>query len=261
MARRRLNGGEDDAAAFVYGVRPVGELLASRPHQIERIFVARDARGPVGRILREARHAGIPVSHVTRERLALRLGRRTESQGIAAVVAPRAYADSEEICRRAAAAAAGLLVLVDRMTDPGNLGSLLRTCAAAGVDGVLLSREGTVGLTAHVLKASAGAAERVPVGRETRPPNRVAELRKRGFEVLALDPRGEVAWDELDLRGPTMIVAGGEARGPRPAVADACSRKVAIPLAAGVESLNVAVAVAVLLFEALRQRRVACGDS
>jgi 23S rRNA (guanosine2251-2'-O)-methyltransferase len=255
MAGRRLTDRDEDRTALVYGVRPVGELLAARPGEIERIFVARDARGPVGKLLRLARHTGIPVSHLSRERLAARIGRRAETQGIAAQVASRAYASVDDLCRRAAIGPAGLLVLVDRVTDPGNLGALLRSCAAVGVDGVLLSREGTVGLTPHVMKASAGAAERVPVGREPTPAKRVTRLREDGFQALALDAKGETAWDELDLCGPTLIVAGGEARGPRPSIAGACSKKVSIPLSAGVESLNVAVAVSVLLFEARRQRR------
>jgi len=93
------------------------------------------------------------------------------------------------------------------------------------------------------------------VAREGSPPKRIDALGKAGFATLVLDAHGDLAWDEVDLTGPTLIVAGGEERGTRPAVAEACSKKVAIPLAAGVDSLNVAVATAVLLFEALRQRR------
>jgi 23S rRNA (guanosine2251-2'-O)-methyltransferase len=243
---------------LVYGVRPVEQLLTTRPQAVERIFVSREARGPVGRLLRTARQAGIPVSHLDRDRLLARLGRRG-GQGIAAVVAPRAYDDVDHICRDAARGGQPLLVVLDRVTDPGNLGAVLRSCAAVGVAGVLLSSDGTVGLTPHVLKASAGAAERVRVGREPSPAKRVKRLAAAGFSTVALDAEGEQPWDAVDLTGPTVVVAGGEERGARPGLLSVCSKKVAIPLAPGVESLNVGVALSVLLFEAIRQRRSRSG--
>jgi 23S rRNA (guanosine2251-2'-O)-methyltransferase len=240
---------------LVFGVQPVQELLAGRPCDVERIYVARDAKGTVGRIVRAARHTGIPVTHLDRERLASKVGRRGSHQGIAALVAPVPYSTLDELVARARAKADGVLVLVDRVTDPGNLGSILRTCAAAGVDGVLLSRDGTAGLTPHAVKASAGAIERVRVARVPAPGRLVQELRKVGFGALVLAPTGEVSWDRLDLSGRILLVAGGEERGPRPGVVAACDTKVAIPLEEGIDSLNVAVATAVILFEARRQRR------
>jgi 23S rRNA (guanosine2251-2'-O)-methyltransferase len=192
---------------------------------------------------------------LTPEKLGAKVGGRARHQGIAAQVAHVPYAEVEEICSQASKKQDGLLVLVDRVTEPGNLGAILRTCAAAGVDGVLLSTEGTVGLTPHVAKASAGAVERIPVAREAKAARRVEGLREGGFRALALDARGGTPWDEVDLRGRALVVAGGEERGPRPGLLEACDTKVAIPLARGVESLNVAVATAVLLFEARRQRR------
>jgi 23S rRNA (guanosine2251-2'-O)-methyltransferase len=182
------------------------------------------------------------------------VGRSAAHQGIAALVSPVAYAVAAELYERAAADR-GLLVMLDGVTDSGNLGAIIRTAAAAGAVGVLLSGEGTVGLTPAVAKAAAGALEHVPVAREAAPPKRLRELRDRGFLALAMDGRGETAWSEPDLTGCTIIVAGGEGRGLRTGVQRACDTRVAIPLAAGVESLNVAVALGVLLFEAVRQRR------
>jgi len=255
MARRRVAPPEDEGPRIVFGVQPVHELITNRPRDVERVFVARQPRGAMGHILRMARKQGIPVTNLTPERLSAKVGGRGRHQGIAAHVADVPYADVEQICDEAARKPDGLLVMVDRVTDTGNLGAILRTCAAAGVDGVLLSRDGTVGLIPHVAKASAGAVERVPVGREARPARRVEQLRDRGFQALVLDARGGTPWDEVKLGGRIVIVAGGEERGPRPGVVDACDTKVAIPLDRGVESLNVAVATAVLLFEARRQRR------
>ena len=254
MARHDLSGQAPD---LVFGVRPVQEVLRARPLEIERILVAREVVGAVGRILRAAREAGIPVTHLSRERLAARTGGRPAAQGIVAQVAAARYADAEAICGAAAAKPDGLLVLVDRVTDAGNLGAIVRTAAGAGADGILLSREGTVGLTPHVVKASAGAVERIRVAREPEPGRRLERLREAGFLCVALDPRGGTPWSEADLRGKLAVVAGGEERGPRPGVLAKCNIIVAIPLARGIESLNVAVATAVVLFEARRQRGLA----
>jgi len=195
------------------------------------------------------------VTNLSKELLARKIGARAAHQGIAAQVAPTEYADVEELCLRSAGRPDALLVLVDQVVDAGNLGAILRTCAAAGVDGVILSSDGTAGLTAGTAKASAGAVERLDVAREGRPARRLEKLSGMGFQTLALDPRGEGSWDELDLTGPLVIVAGGEEKGVRPAVRQACERRVAIPLAKKMDSLNVAVSTGVLLFEAVRQRR------
>jgi len=242
-------------AEIVFGTHPVRELLEARLREVERVYVLRERSKALGRILRSAREAGVPVSYVDRQAFARKLGARVVHQGIAAVVTPVPYAEADEVARRAVAEAAGLVVLVDRVEDAGNLGAIVRTAAAAGASGVLLCVEGTTGLSAGVARASAGAVERIPVAREPRPTWRIARLREAGFRSIVLDPRGEVAWDGLDLKGPLVVVAGGEARGPRPGIRDACEFRAAIPLAAGIESLNVAVATGVLLFEAVRQRR------
>jgi 23S rRNA (guanosine2251-2'-O)-methyltransferase len=239
----------------VHGVHAVRELLEARRRDVERLFVLRERAASVGRILRTARQAGVPVSYVDRPTLARKVGPRAVHQGIAAVVAPLPYADADELARRTIDDPAGLLVLVDRVEDAGNLGAILRTAGATGAVGVLLSADATVGLTAGVARASAGAAERVPVAREPRPSWRIGQLRAAGVRTVVLDPRGDVPWDRADLVGRLLVVAGGEARGARPGVRDACELRVSIPVARGVESLNVSVATAVLLFEAVRQRR------
>lgn len=240
---------------LLYGVHPVLEALTTRLRSVERIFVAREGTGgPAGRLLRLARQAGIPVSHVPREVLARRLGRKAVHQGIAAAVAPLPYADPDAVCAAAAAAVDGTLLLLDRVTDPRNLGAILRTAAAAGVSGVLLG-EGSVGLTPAALKTSAGAAGRLPVAREPKPGTRLEALRRNGFRSLALDPRGALPWDRADLTGRLVLVVGGEGPGVRPGLATRAEHRVAIPLAPGVESLNVSVSVGVILFEAVRRRR------
>jgi len=240
----------------VYGANPVLELLQVRLREVERVLVAKERRAGVGPVLRLARAAGIPVSHLDRSVLARMVGRNAAHQGIAAVVSPVPYADAAELYARAEAES-GLLVLLDGVTDPGNLGAVVRTAAAVGAVGLLVSGEGTVGLTPAVAKASAGALEHLPVAREASPPKKLLELRDRGFQAVALDGRAEQRWTEADLTGATILVAGGEGRGLRPGVHRACGTSVALPLGSGVESLNVSVALGVLLYEAVRQRQEA----
>jgi 23S rRNA (guanosine2251-2'-O)-methyltransferase len=239
----------------VYGVHPVTELLASRGRQVERVFIVQGRHARLGPLLGLARDQGVPVSHVAREVLVRKLGRQVVHQGVAARVAPRSYDSAEEVCEAASRDAEAVLVLVDRVTDPRNLGAILRAAAGAGVRGVLLASEDTAGLTPVALKASAGAAERLPVAREPRPARRLNALRERGFEAIVLDPGGEPVWDGEPLTGRIIFVAGGEGAGPSRSVIRACDRRIAVPLAPGIESLNVAVALGVLLFEAVRQRR------
>ncbi len=253
---RGNRGGREEDRETLYGVHPVAEALTARSRSIERVFVAAGASGGrIGRLLREARAAGVPVSHLPREVLARKIGARAVHQGIAAVVSAVPFEDTDELCRRAASREDGLLVLLDRVVDPGNLGAALRAAAGAGAQGVLLASDHTVGLTPAVARASAGALERIPVARDPRPGPRLRSLREAGFRVVGLDPRAVRPWYRADLRGRVVLVAGGEERGVRPGVAAECNASVALPLAPGVESLNVATALGILLFEAVRQRR------
>lgn len=237
----------------VYGLRPVEELLEARPGAIERILASREKTRGVGPLLKRARRAGIPVTYLARDLLRKRVG-GAHHQGVAALVAPRAYVPLDRLAAQAAARPDGILVFLDRVVDAGNVGSILRTAAAAGAAGAILSAEGTAGLGPAAAKASAGVLERIPVARSARPSKDLAGLRERGFRILGLDAGGETRWDRADLSGRIVLVAGGEERGMRPGVREACDARIAIPLAAGVESLNVAIALGVLLFEALRRR-------
>lgn len=248
---------EDEAREVIYGVHPVLEALEHRCRSLERVLVAREGRGHgIGRALRLARAAGIPVSHVDRASLGRRLGRGAAHQGLAAIVSAVPYADAEELCAAAAGRADAILLALDRVTDTGNLGAVIRTAAAAGAAGLLLSADETAGLGPGVAKASAGALERLPVARERLLGRRLGRLGAAGFRVVALVPEGDASWHQVDLRGRIVLVAGGEERGPRAGVLEACELRAAIPLAGGLDSLNVSVAVGVALFEAVRQRRV-----
>jgi 23S rRNA (guanosine2251-2'-O)-methyltransferase len=248
----------EEAPEYLFGVHPVAEALETGARRIERILVARELRGSrVGRVLKRARLQGVPVSYLPRQVLSGKVGGRAVHQGIAAQVSGIEYADPGEVIEGSASAGRGVLLLVDRVEDPRNLGAILRSAAAVGVDGVLLALDSTVGVTPTVLKASAGTASRLRIARVSRPARVLETLRSVGYRTVGLDPRGETPWDRADLGGRFVLVVGGEGRGSRRKVLEGCDMKVSVPLEAGVDSLNVSVATGVVLFEALRQRRAA----
>jgi len=246
----------DGEAEYLFGVHPVLEALESGRRTLDRILVAREGgTATLGRLLKAAREHGVPVSHVPREALAKKAGRRAVHQGVAALVSAVPYADPEDLAREAASVRGAMLVALEGVEDPRNLGAVLRSAAAAGCRGVFLGGDTTVGLTPAAAKTSAGAVELVRVAREPRLPARLRSLRAAGFRAVALEAHGGTTWDRAPLDGPLVLVAGGESGGIRRGVLDACDARVSIPLAGGVESLNVSVAVAVVLFEAVRRRR------
>ena len=222
----------DEREEWVYGVHPVAELLEQRPGRVERILTSREKSRGVGPILKRARHAGIPVTYLSRDLLSRKLGRKVNHQGVAATVAPKPYAQPDDLAA-AARDADGILVLLDRVVDPGNLGATLRSAAGAGATGVLLPADATVGVTPAVLRSSAGAAERIDVARVGRPARWLEARREEGFRVAVLDARADTDWDAVEWSGPWILVAGGEQRGVRPALSEAADVRVRIPLAAG----------------------------
>jgi 23S rRNA (guanosine2251-2'-O)-methyltransferase len=250
-----VNRNEDDKPEVLFGVHAVVEALEAGKRTVDRVLVSRESGGhALGRLLKAARAAGVPVTHLPKEVLSRKAGARAVHQGVAALVAPVAYADPDQVCAAAARERAGLLVVLDGIEDPRNLGAVIRTAAAAGAHGVLLGVEDTVGITPAVAKTAAGALDRVPVAREPKLGRRLAALRSLGFLAVALDPRSDRLWGREDYRGRVVLVAGGEGRGLRRGLLDAVDVRVSLPLAGGVESLNVSVAVGAVLYEVVRQR-------
>jgi 23S rRNA (guanosine2251-2'-O)-methyltransferase len=250
-----LKRDDEERPEVLFGVHPVLEALEARHRTIDRVLVSRESGGHnLGRLLRAARAAGVPVTHLPREVLARKTGSRAVHQGVAALVAPVAYSQADEMCEAAARDASGLLVVLDGIEDPRNLGAVIRTAAAAGAHGVLLGTEETVGITPAVAKTAAGALERIPVAREPKLTRRLTALKARGFLVVALDGRSDRRWDAESYGGRVALVAGGESRGLKRGLLTAADAVVSLPLARGVESLNVSVAVGAVLYEVVRQR-------
>jgi 23S rRNA (guanosine2251-2'-O)-methyltransferase len=240
---------------IVSGFHPVREVLEQRPRAVEALLVQRgrkDARA--GDIEELARSAGVPVRLVAKEELDRFAGRA--HNGVAARVAEREYDDVEECL---AGPKGGRCVLfLDEVTDPGNLGSVLRTAAAAGASVVLTERH-SAGLNETVSKASAGALERIKVGRVVNAARFLEQAKAAGFWIYGAAMDGESLW-EVDISGDSVLCLGSEGTGLRRLTRETCDRLISIPMSPGAGSLNVSVAAGVLLYEWVR-RKIGPGPS
>ena len=244
-----------DTYVTVYGRKPVQEALEDPDLRVDKVVLAEGtAGGPVRAILDAARRRGVPVQRASAHRVKVLAGNGRHDQGVLAdVVAPRMAPVDEWLAGLDAAAPAAVLVL-DRLTNPANVGMLLRTATAAGVDGVLLARRGLPSIDPLVVKASAGVAFRAPVLRSGTVEEGCAALREAGFGLHGLDAGGASL---LDARLPDRValVLGNETDGLSASVRDLLDGTLAIPMHAGVESLGVASAGAVAAYELARRRR------
>lgn len=229
-------------AEIIYGVRPVVEALRSRRRRVIEVL---DAAGN-GEV--RAAAGGVSVEKVSRDRVD-ELARGGVHQGVVARVEAYPYSGLEEIL----AVPEPLILVLDGVTDPRNLGAVLRSADGAGASGVVIPKDKAVGVTAAAVKASAGASEHVRVARVTNLKRAVDTMKEANVWVYAAEAGG-TDYTELDLAGRTALVLGSEGRGVRRLVREACDGNVAIPMLGAVSSLNVSVAAAVLAYEARRQR-------
>jgi 23S rRNA (guanosine2251-2'-O)-methyltransferase len=233
----------------IYGVRPVIEALRSPRREV---FEVREAAG-TAEVAEAAAASGVPVKRVDRARIE-ELANGGVHQGIVARVGPYQYSGLDEIL----AAPDPLVLVLDGVTDPRNLGAILRAADGAEASGVVIPKDRAAGVTAAAVKASAGASEHVRVARETNLRRAIDRMKKSGLWVYAAEGGAErvggTPYYALDLTGPVALVLGSEGRGIRRLVREGCDGAVSIPMLGAVESLNVSVAVAVLLYEARRQR-------
>lgn len=240
----------------LFGINPVLEALrAGRP--VQRLLIAEQRRHDrgVNEILKLARERCIEVRAVPRDELS-RAAANAAHQGVVAYAASRVYSSLDEILKLPAQKGEpALLLVLDGVEDPRNLGAILRTADAAGVHGVIIPDRRAAGLTETVAKASAGALEYVPVVKVVNIANTLEDLKEAGLWVAGADAGGEMAYWDADLLGPTALVLGGEGKGVRRLVREKCDYVVSIPLLGRISSLNVSAAAAILLYEAVRQRR------
>jgi 23S rRNA (guanosine2251-2'-O)-methyltransferase len=237
----------------VYGVNPVRELLQAGG-EVSEVWLQEGGVRAAPELARLAQALGAKVRHAPRPKLD-KLAGSDRHQGAVAVVADFRYSELEELL--AAAKRAGeppLLVVLDGVEDPHNLGAIIRSAQALGAHGVVIPRDRAVGVTPVAAKASAGAVERCKVARVTNISRSLEELKEGGVWTVALAADGEKSIEELELDGPTAIVLGSEGEGVRPLVKRSCDFVARIPMKGGFESLNVSASAAISLYEAARQR-------
>lgn len=238
----------------IEGRNPVLEALrAGRP--LNKLLVAKGSReGSIREILALARESGVLVQEVDKARLD-QMAESRAHQGVIALAAAREYADVDEILRIASDRGEEPLILIlDQIEDPHNLGSLLRTSDAAGVHGIIIPERRSAGLTAAVGKASAGAIEHVPVARVVNLSRAVDDLKERGLWVVGTHQDAPQVYHQARLTGPLAIVIGSEGRGIGRLLLEKCDIHVRIPMKGKISSLNAAVAGALMVFEVIRQR-------
>ncbi len=237
---------------IIGGINPILEALRARGEAFQRLYVAKGRSGPeLEEIYRLARACGVRVQRVEREQLDRLYGRRGH-QGVAAEVGPQKYYTLEDVLERAQGPRA-LVVVLDGVQDPMNLGSLLRTADAAGAAGLVVPRERAAPLTPTAVKASAGAAEYVPVARVVNVARTLEEMKDAGFWIIGTEAGAGRTIYEADLNLRLGLVLGGEGQGLRRLVREKCDLLVSIPQRGRINSLNVAVAGAVAMFEFVRQ--------
>lgn len=245
--------GSANAQEMLYGLHAVREALKAGNRPLHRVLVLRTDKH-FSDLVQLARSRRVPI-HVQPLSSFDRLVPNGKHQGVVAFTSAKAYQTEESILARAAQRhEAPLVVILDGVEDPHNLGAVLRTAEGAGAHGVLIPERRAVGLTPVVAKASAGAIDHVPVARVTNMSRSIESLKSAGVWIYGVTPSANKLFTEVDLREPVGLVLGGEGTGIRPGVLQHCDVCIRIPLRGQVQSLNVSVAAAIVLYEAVRQR-------
>ena len=222
---------------------------------IDKVFVAAgDTDRSLQHLAAEAKKAGAVVVEVDRRKLDYMSTTRSH-QGIIALAAAKEYVSIDDILQEAAdRGEAPLIIICDELSDPHNLGAILRTAECSGAHGVIIPKRRSVGLTATVAKAAAGAVEYMKVAKVSNINNAIAELKEKGVWVFGTAAEGSVPMYQADLTGPAAIVVGNEGDGMSQLVRKNCDMLVHIPMKGRISSLNASVAASILLYEAVRQR-------
>jgi 23S rRNA (guanosine2251-2'-O)-methyltransferase len=239
---------------FIYGINAVAEALKARGRAFAWVGVNKERHDlRLQRVVEECRRQGVAVRFVPRSELD-RMAGNNAHQGVVAVTSGKQYNDLDDVIA-AKRGQYSLLVVLDGIEDPHNLGAVLRTADAAGADGVVIPERRAVGVTATVTKASAGASEHLPIAKVTNIARTLEELKEKNIWTVGLDERGPKAYDAMDYNMDCGIVLGAEGKGLHELVRKKCDFLVSIPVLGKVSSLNVSVAAGVMLYEIVRQRR------
>lgn len=239
---------------IVYGINPAKEALRGTRRAFELFIAGQEKEKRLEKLLQLAAEKGVPVRH--REKRDLdRLCGTDHHQGVALRMEAFVYAELNDIIAAwRLSEQPGLVLVLDSIQDPHNLGALIRSAACAGAHGVVIPRDRAAGITAAVEKSSAGAVETIPVAQVTNLVQAVEELKKEGFWIYGLCGDTASSLYDNDLTGNVALIVGSEGEGLRPLVRKSCDVVAAIPLNGGVNSLNASVAGGIALFEVVRQR-------
>lgn len=243
---KRGTGSPPDA---IYGVNAVREALGARPVEYVLVTEGQHSRR-VQEIIEACRAAGISLRFAPRPALERAAG-SAQHQDVVAVCSAKAYDDLESLLR---SRERPLLVVLDGVEDPGNLGAIVRTAVAAGADGVIIPERRAAGLSPAVARAAAGALEHLKIARVPNLVRALVDLKERNVWIYGFEPQAQKSYLEFDYSSACALVLGGEGRGLHRLVREACDDLAKIPLQGPVQSLNVSVAAGVLLYEAVRQR-------
>ncbi|MDI3533720.1 MAG: rRNA (guanosine2251-2-O)-methyltransferase [Thermosediminibacterales bacterium] len=236
----------------IEGRNPVLEALNSGK-QINKILVSKGNRkGPINKIINMARNLGIPVVEVANQKLDS-ISESHNHQGVIAFVPPYNYIELKDILNRAFSSnRTPLLIVLDKVKDPHNLGSIIRTAEVAGAHGVIIPKRRSAGITTTVVKTSAGAVEYLPVARVSNIVQTLEILKKEGFWIVGADMSGEPVY-RVNLKGPMTLVIGSEGEGLSRLVKEKCDYLASLPVKGKISSLNAAVAAAIMIYETIRQ--------
>ncbi len=232
---------------IIYGVNPVLEAIRSHPERVRYVGIAREQSARHQRLIAEAKNHDVAVRKMAAEQID-RLAGHGVHNGVIAEVSEQAYADFEDIIANDQTT---FVLILDGITDPQNLGAILRVADGFGVHLVVIPEHDSVGLTPAAVKASAGASEWVPLAEVTNLARAIESLQTRGFWVYAAAAGGD-APSAIDFKGRVALVLGNEGKGIRRNVLEHCDRTVTIPMRGHVESFNVAIAAAILCYEVAR---------
>lgn len=238
----------------IYGINTVTEALKARARGFEWVGVAKERKDiRLQRIIDDCRKAGIPVRVLSRMELD-KMSVAGAHQGVVAVTTAKQYTDLDDLVA-ARRGEHSLIVVLDGIEDPHNLGAILRTADAAGADGVVIPERRSAAVTGTVAKVSAGASEHLPVAKVTNISRAIEDLKAKDMWVVGLDERGKQTYDAVDYKMHCAVVLGAEGKGLHDLVRKHCDFLVSIPMLGQVPSLNVSVAAGVVLYEVVRQRR------
>ena len=242
---------------MVFGLEPIREIIASTPSRIAKLYVRQGAETRFEALISAVRMNGSVIVSVSNHELQRLAGSESRHQGIVAALGEYSYASLEQVLARKP----DPLPLVDGVTDPRNLGAILRASECAGVNAVVLAKDRTVGITPAAIKSSAGAWAHLMVARCGNVAQTLKQLKTEGYWIAAMDPQGHTSVYELDTTRQLALVFGSEGSGIREIVKKTADFAVRIPLHGRVASLNVSVAAAIALFEIVRRRSASARDT